>query len=111
MFTLTTVLHNCVIFVSGHRELTDGLIIKLSKRFNSPEELENLAVIGLELDEDVVAGHLRNYSGDIHSAAKAVFKEWRMRQDNRKIAFNKMCTALKHRDVGQNSLVHEILQA
>ena len=87
------------------------MIIKLSRKFKTLEQLENLAVMGLGLDEGVVCGYLSDYSGEIHSAAKAVFKEWREKQYNRKIAFAKMCKGLKDNDVGLNYLVYEILLA
>ena len=101
--------HASEILAGGDRELTMGMIIRLSKKFASPDELETLAVIGLNMNEDIVAGIMRNQSSDIHLAAKEVFKAWRASQENHQVAYTNMCAALRNRHVQLNGYIHEVL--
>ena len=89
--------------------MTMGMIIRLSKKFASADILETLAVIGLKINEDVVARILRNQSSEIHLAAKEVFKAWRASQENHYVAYTNMCAALRNRHVNLNGYVHEVL--
>ena len=85
------------------------MIIKLSKKFSSEDQLVTLAVIGLKMNEDTVAGILRDKFSEIHSAAKEVFKTWRASQDNHQVAYTNMCAALRNQHVRLNGYVHEVL--
>ena len=86
-----------------------AMIIKLSKKLSSEDDLSTLAVIGLGMEEHVVAGHLKIKSTDIHSAAKCVLKDWRNSQENPKVAYTNMCNALRHKDVKMAGHIHSAL--
>ena len=106
-------LHDMVFIIqlpTDNKELTDGMILKLAKRINTPIDLLSLGTLGLDMKEEVLAGHLQNKKTDIHMAAYGVLREWRTSQPNRKAAYVKLCEALRHEDVDMESLIEEVLQ-
>ena len=82
-------------------ELTDARLWKLARKLTSTDDLYNLALVGLEMEEDCVAGHLKNKSDSIAMATYSVLKDWRIKQANRKVAYTKMYDALVNVEMGQ----------
>ena len=59
------------------------------------------------MNEDVVEGHLRNHREDIHGAVFKILKDWRDSQSDFKIAFEKLCAALRHDQVNKRCFAVE----
>ena len=86
------------------------MLMKLSKKFSTNDEIYSLTLIGLRMNEDVVEGHLRNHREDIHGAVYKILKDWRNSQDDSKIAYQKLCAALRHDQVNKHAYIKEALQ-
>ena len=56
-------------------KLNISKMLKLSKRINSAVELNCLAIIGLEFDENIVDKHIKN-NDEFNMAVYGVLKEW-----------------------------------
>ena len=93
-----------------NQELTDAMIVKLARRISDPMDLISLVILGLDMKEEVLAHHLHDKKDNINMAAYEVFKTWKTSQPNRTVAFDKLCTALGHKDVDMESFIGEILQ-
>ena len=86
------------------------MLMKLSKKYSSDEEINSLTLIGLGMKNDVVEGHMKNHRHDIHKAVFEILKDWRDSQDDFKIAYQKLCAALRHDDVNKNVYIKLALQ-
>ena len=75
-------------------ELSDVKVLNLSEVITGPVELRTLAIRGLKKGEYQIQTHLRNKS-DIREAVHAVLKDWHKSQTNSKVAYLKLCHALK----------------
>ena len=85
-------------------EFTSQRTLKLSRRITTQEQLEDLAIIGLGIDDHKIDHHLVGKS--VTHAARHVLKEWRDRQVNRKEAYRNICLAL--RAVKMAALIHDM---
>ena len=88
-------------------KLTDARLWKLAQKITSAEDLYTLAISGLGVKEDTIAGHLRNNRDSIAMASLGVLKDWRGRQYNYQVAYTNICDALGKAEM--DSCVHEIL--
>ena len=86
------------------------MLMKLSKKFSADDEILSLTVIGLGMKDDVVEGHMRNHRHDIHGAVYKILKDWRNSQDDFKIAYQKLCAALRHDQVNKHAYIRLALQ-
>ena len=85
------------------------MVIKLSKKINDPMDLLMLGTLGLNRKEEELAGHLQDKKNSIHMAAYGVLKTWKASQPDRKVAYEKLCEALGHKDVDMKYLIEEAL--
>ena len=90
-------------------ELIDALVLKLSRRINSESDLRDLATLGLGVRDPTIGKNLHNKK-DINEAAYQVIMHWRTGQDNDKIAYVKLCEALRDEDVGMASYIKSVLE-
>ena len=86
------------------------MLMKLSKKYSAEDEILSLTLIGLGMKEDVVQGHMKNHRHDIHKAVFEILKDWRDSQDDFKIAYEKLCAALRNDEVNKHSYVKLALQ-
>ena len=93
-------------YVITGRELTDAMLLNISRRISSPGQLRTLATKGLNLKEHVLEKHLHNEK-DINEAAIKVLKEWKVGQENSTVAYSRLCEIL--RKVKISSLICEAL--
>ena len=84
------------------------LMLKLAGMFTSELDLLTLAIIGLNIRENVVAGHVKSKNESIAMAAYAVLREWRAGQTNNHVAYENVCSAL--RKVGMGNFIANALQ-
>ena len=85
------------------------MLLKLSKKINKKIDILTLATIGLDMDEYVVEGILKDNKDEIHMAVHGVLKVWRRSEPDSKIAFKKLCEALRNKDVNMESFIEECL--
>ena len=76
------------------RELTDTMMCKLSKVITGETELRTLGIQGLKMEAKAVERHITNHH-DITSAAYHVLFEWLDGHEDRKVAYELLCDALK----------------
>ena len=86
------------------------MLLKLSKKINQKIDILTLATIGLDMDEDVVEGILKDNKDEIHMAVHGVLKVWKRSQSDAKAAHAKLCEALRNSDVNMGSLIGETLR-
>ena len=91
-------------------ELSTAMLLKLSKFYHSDEDIYSFRLLGLEMDENVVEGHLRNKRGDIHSAVFQILKDWRKTQEDARMAYQSLCKALRHKDFNTPAYIKQVLQ-
>ena len=96
--------------IPGEKELTAAMLLKLSKKINRKIDILTLATTGLDMDEDVVEGKLKDNKDEIHMGVYGVLKVWMRSQPDSKRAYVKLCDALRHSDVNMGSLIAETLQ-
>ena len=96
--------------VDEERELSTAILLKLSKFYHMDEDIYSLTLIGLEMNENVVEGHLRNKRDDIHSAVFQILRDWRKTQEDAKTAYENLCKALRHKDVNTPAYIKQALQ-
>ena len=89
-------------------ELTEQMLVKLSRLITSPDSLRDLASLGLGIPNNIITKHLTNERGSITEAAFKTLQEWDMNQEFKVIAHREMCEAL--RKVKKSSLIREALQ-
>ena len=82
-------------FISDDSELTDVKLLKLADRITSKAEVRNLAMNGLGMKAENVQHHLANSPSDIKTAMLHIMREWRNSQHDDRIAYIKLCRALK----------------
>ena len=69
------------------------MLIDLSKRINSKQELRVLATKGLEMEDYELEAVSQNK--DLLTASNKLLKSWNKEIPDRKIAYSKLCKALK----------------
>ena len=84
-------------------ELTDELLLNLSKRITDEEELMDIGVKVLRLPEYEIQSALHDKK-DIQPAAQKVFKSWLKKQENREKAFTAIRRSLQEN--GMNLLAN-----
>ena len=77
-------------------------MLKLSKRINSPLELNCLAVFGLQLDVKVVDKHIKN-NDEFNMAVYGVLTEWSNSIESSEEAYRILYEALGMDDVDMKS--------
>ena len=87
-----------------------AMMLKLSKFYQSEEEVLTFALFGLKMDENVVGVHLKNKKDDFHSAVFQILKDWRKTQDDAKMAYQNLCKALRQKDVNTPAYIKQALQ-
>ena len=90
-------------------ELNDALAWSLAKQITSESALRDLATLGLGVRDPTIDKNLTNKE-DIIAAAHNVIIEWRKGQDNEKIAYIKMCEALRKKNVGMAYYIKSVLE-
>ena len=99
-------------FISGVAqdigELTSERLNKLSLTLTTQSEVRELGIEGLGLPSEHIDRHLTDHSNDIAVAAYYMIYYWCKSQENRTIAYQRMCKALKR--VGMNFKINEALQ-
>ena len=85
-------------------EFTSQRTLKLARRITTGQQLEDLAIIGLGIEDHKIDHHLMGKS--VTHAARHVLKEWRDGQVNRKVAYKNICKALI--DVNMAALIHDM---
>ena len=93
-------------FLFTGAELTDGMLLELSRRMTSPGQLRRLVTMGLGIKQHVLDSHLQN-TRDISEAALSVLKEWNLSQENPTVAHNRLCEALNK--VNMCFLIQDVL--
>ena len=74
-------------------ELTDSMLLSLSRRITSETDLRSLATDGLGLKEHVIDSHIYDEK-KITLAAHRVLNDWRVKQCNSKVAYSRLCEIL-----------------
>ena len=74
-------------------ELTDSMLLELSRRMTSPGQLRQFVTKGLSQKQHLLDSHLCN-ANDINEAALSILKEWKLNQENSMTAYSSMCEAL-----------------
>ena len=77
------------------RELTDSMVLDVSKRITDELDLRDLATKGLKVEVHITDKHI-NTERSIHLAAFKVLSDWRKRQPNSRIAYSKLHDAFEH---------------
>ena len=86
------------------------MLLRLSKKLNKEMDIQTLGTIGLDMKEETIEGHLKDYKSEINMAALGMLRTWMRSQPDGKIAYRKLCEALKHPDVDMAFLIKEVLQ-
>ena len=79
-------------------ELTDAMLLELSRRMTSLGQLRRLVTIGLGVKQYVQDSNLHNID-DINEAALSILKDWSLSQENLTVAHNRLCEALNKVDM------------
>ena len=87
-------------------ELTDGMLLELSRQMTNPGQLRRLVTIGLVLKQYVQNSNLHNI-GDITEAALSILKQWNLSQDSPAVAYSRLREALNK--VNMCSLIRDVL--
>ena len=85
------------------------MLLKLARKINQKIDLLTLATLGLDMDENVVDGMLRDNRDEIHMAVRGVLNVWKRSQPDAKTAYIKLCEALRNEDVKMESFIEECL--
>ena len=80
-------------------ELTDAMMLKLSKKINTESDLRDLAIQGLAVSGDDLSRSLYKYPNDINGAAYDVLKAWRRKFQTGAAARLELREALKSVDM------------
>ena len=98
--------NNKIIF-AGDTELTDSMLLSLSREFTNRSDLRTLAV-KLGQDKSKVDTSLTNHQNDINEAAYDLLKQWRDSKHDATVAYQEICKALK--DAKQTFLISKVLR-
>ena len=90
-------------------ELTNVQLLLLSEKITKEYDLMKLAMVGLEMDESAVNGHIAN-NKDIKMAVFHTLKEWKVSQTNARVAYKNICKALLNEKVGMALYYEQILK-
>ena len=85
------------------------MLLKLSKKLNKKIDILTLGTIGLDMREETIAGQLKDNESEINMAALAMLKTWKRSQPDSKIAYRKLCEALRNTDVDMAFLIKDTL--
>ena len=96
-----------IIVSSDEKELDSKMILQLSKKLTKKIDILTLGTIGLDMKEEVIEGQLKDNESEINMAALAMLKTWMRSQPDGKIAYRKLCEALKHPDVDMAFLIKD----
>ena len=75
-------------------DLTDAQLLKLSRRITTKDDLNTLAILGLDIENYVVDKHLGK-SESVPTAAHDVLKDWRKKQGSSREAYSNLVAALQ----------------
>ena len=95
-----------MLFLFTDTELTDGMLLELSRRMTSPGQLRRLVTMGLGLKQHALDSHLQN-TRDINEAALSILKEWSLSHESPAAVHNRLCEALNK--VNMCSLIQGVL--
>ena len=98
-----------IIISPAEKELDSKMLLKLSKKLNRKIDILTLGTVGLDMKEEVIEGQLKDNESEIHMAALGMLKTWMRSQPDGKIAYRKLCEALKHPDVDMAFLIKDAL--
>ena len=85
------------------------MLLKVSKKISKKIDILTLATIGLNMETHVVKGLLKDNQDEIHMAVHAVLEVWMRSQSDSKTAFQKLCEALRDKDVNMESFIEQCL--
>ena len=68
-------------------ELTDGMLVNLSRQISKKGEIRGLAIIGLGMTSERVKIHLQYNAKDLETAAFDLLHEWRNSQEDAESAY------------------------
>ena len=94
-------------FIVDEGELTDSMLVNLSREFTSKYDARNLAWTGFKIEQSIVESILRDYRSDIHEAMYHILMEWRKSQENDQIAYVNLCRGL--RKVEKDHLIRKVM--
>ena len=89
-------------------ELTSAMVLRLAKSMNDPIDILTLGTIGLKIKEEVIDRHLHD-NKSINMAARGMLNAWKVSQPDAKVAYERLCEALRHEAVDMKSLIKEVL--
>ena len=92
------------------RELTSAMVLKLAKRMNDPIDILTLGMNGLHMKEEDIERHLQEHKPNLIMAARGMLNTWKASQPDDRAAYERLCEALRDKDVNMNSLVKQVLQ-
>ena len=96
-------------FFPAVKELDAKMLLKLSKKLNKMMDILTLGTIGLGMKEEVIEGQLKDNESEINMAALGMLKMWMRSQPDGKIAYRKLCEALRNPDVNMEFLIKDTL--
>ena len=62
------------------------------------------------MQEEVIERHLQEHKPNVVMAARGMLNAWKASQTDGRVAYDRLCEALRHQEVNMNSLVKEVLQ-
>ena len=80
------------------------MLVKLSSRISTEQDLRALGIVGLKMEHHVVQKHLTNNCSDITNEADSMLIEWRKSKSDARIAHTMMGHGLI--DSGLMNLIH-----
>ena len=96
-------------FFPAVKELDAKMLLKLSKKLIKKIDILTLGTIGLDMKEEDIEGQLKDNESEINMAALGMLKMWMRSQPDGKIAFRKLCEALRNPDVNMEFLIKDTL--
>ena len=95
------------IILYSDAELTDTMLMELSRQMTNPGQLRRLVTIGLGVKQYVQDSNLHNIR-DITEAALSILKQWNLSQESPAVAYSRLREALNK--VNMCSLIHDVLE-
>ena len=84
----------CIFDLHLGPELTEAMVVNMSRRLTSATEVRQLGIKGLRIRKHIVDKHLNN-ERDISEAAYKVLDEWCKDQLNSRVAHSTLCGTLR----------------
>ena len=91
--------------VGQAKELTASMVLALSESLSNIDDLRKLAIDGLGMKPHVLWKHISDSRDRYTEAAYNLLEAWLQQQDNRHIAYTRLCQAI--RNIGLNFLIEE----